>query len=356
MRPCSLIAATLMAGLGVGCGSAAEPGTSPELDCSFATNALFAGASRNAIPSLTLPEITGANASFMRDSDRVLGVVVNGAARAYPLGILWWHEVVNDTLGGDAVLVTYCPLTGSGIAFDPTVAGHVRSFGVSGLLYFSNLVMFDRRQGSLWNQMLLGSQCGPDRGAELTRLPIVETDWSHWRNLYPNTTVLTPNTGFVNRAYFAYPYGNYADPDNPVVDFLPPGVTWSRARLPKELILGVFDGSATVAYPLRALADSGVSFVVNDTVGTTPVLVAYVSQWNTAQAFDRRLNGQALTFTMTSAGPLTMRDAETGSDWNVKGEATAGALTGGRLRPLPDAFVSFWFAWSIYHPDTEIYH
>lgn len=326
------------------------------LDCSIPTDEIFAAASRDAIPSLTDPEVAGANASFMEDDDRVLGVVVNGEARAYPFGILWWHEIVNDTLGGENILVTYCPLTGSGIVFDPHVGGLLRNFGVSGLLFRTNLTMVDRETESLWNQMLLGSQCGVERGAVLTRIPIVETDWLAWKTDYPNTTVMTPNTGAsAGRPYFSYPYGDYADPNNNFVDFLPSGVTWSSELKTKELVLGVFVGSTLVTYPLEAMAAQGDAVAVNDVVASLPVVITYRSAANVAVAFDRRVSGQTLTFNVTTSAPFTMVDVETGSEWNGAGEATSGPLSGQRLTHVDDAYVAFWFAWSIYYPNVEIF-
>lgn len=339
------------------CGGGSDgPVDTISLDCSIPTDEIFAAASRDAIPSLTDPEVAGSFASFMEDDDRVLGVVVNGEARAYPLGILWWHEIVNDTLGGENILVTYCPLTGSGIAFDPQVGGLLRSFAVSGLLYRTNLTMVDRETESLWNQMLLGSQCGVDRGAVLTRIPIVETDWLAWKTDYPNTTVMTPNTGAsAGRPYFSYPYGDYADPNNNFVDFLPSGVTWSSELKTKELVLGVFVGSTLVTYPLEAMAAQGNAVAVNDVVASLPVVITYRSAANVAVAFDRRVSGQTLTFNVTASAPFTMVDVETGSEWNGAGEATSGPLSGQRLKQVDDAYVAFWFAWSIYYPDIRIF-
>ena len=341
------------------CGDGTGTGPPPQEDlvCTIPTDQIFAAASRDAIPSLTTPEFTTAsNDGFLFNEDRVLGVVVNGEARAYPFGIMWWHEIVNDTLGGEFILVTYCPLTGTGIAFDPMAGGVLRSFGVSGLLYNTNLTMFDRESNSLWNQMLLGAQCGPDRGTDLPRIPIVETTWEDWKNRHPNTTVLTTNTGFGNRPYFEYPYGNYADANNSFVDFLAPGTSWSSQLLPKELVLGVIDGNSTTAYPLMGMADSAVSFIVNDVVGSTPVLVVSRSQWETAQAFDRRVGAQTLTFTLTNnPGPITMVDAETSSVWDREGKAISGPLAGEQLQPVKDSYLAFWFAWSIYFPNTRVF-
>lgn len=328
-----------------------------EMSCvaGFPDTQLFAAASQGAIPALDRPEVAGVDASFMQGTDRLLGVVMNGEARAYPFGILWWHEIVNDTLGGVDILVSYCPLTGSGIVFDPRIAGEKRDFIVSGLLFNTNLVMLDRQSESLWNQMLLGSQCGTDRGTDLTRLNVVETDWEDWRARYPTTTVVTPNTGFGNRPYFQYPYGDYADPNNNFVDFLPPNTNWSRELKTKELVLGVFDGSDAVAFSLERLAATGVSHVVNEQVGSTPFVVAARSQWNTAQAFDRRVNGQTLTFTLTNPGPFTMTDDQTGSVWDIQGVAISGPLMGQRLTLVADSFVAFWFAWSLYYPSIRVY-
>ena len=360
MRPYRTLLSTAVTVFLAACGGSGptEPidrGIDTACLASFPEDELFAAATRGAIPALDRPELAGTSASFIRDTDRVLGVEIDGEARAYPFGILWWHELVNDTLGGQPILVSYCPLTGSGIVFDPRVGGEKRDFIVSGLLFNTNLMMLDRQTESLWNQMLLSSQCGMDRGTVLARLSVVETTWEDWKIRYPNTTVMTPNTGFGNRPYFQYPYGDYADPDNDFVDFLPPSTNWSRELKTKELILGVFDGSDAVAFSLERLAAAGVSLVVNDQVGSTPFVVASRSQWNTAQAFDRRVNGETLTFTLNSPGPFTMMDDQTGSVWDIQGVAISGPMMGQRLTPVADSFVAFWFAWSLYYPSIRVY-
>ena len=342
------------------CGSATTPPPidTGELQCvaSLPVDELFAAAARGAIPALEHPEVVAADiAVFMRNTDRVLGVEIDGEARAYPFGLLWWHEIVNDTLAGLDILVSYCPLTGSGLVFDPHINGSKRTFIVSGLLFNSNLVMLDRETQSLWNQMLLGSQCGVERGAALSRYSVVETTWEHWRARFPNTTVLTTNTGFPNRPYFHYPYGDYANPDNDFVDFLPPTVSWSRELRTKELVLGVFEGSEAVAFSLDRLAAAGVSHIVNHQVGSTPFVVVGRSQWNTAVAFDRRVGGQTLTFTMTSPNSLTMVDDQTGSEWDASGWAISGPMAGERLAPVADSFMAFWFAWSLYYPNIRVW-
>ena len=321
--------------------------------CSIPTSRIFdGGPGRDGIPALNLPEVVPAGAaSFFRDEDRVLGLELNGAARAYPLLVLWWHEVVNDTLGGEPVLLSYCPLTGSGIAFDPVLDGETRNFGVSGLLFENNLIMFDRQTESLWNQLLLGAQCGPDRGRARERLPLVETTWGQWRSLHPNTTVVDTSTGF-DRSYGTYPYGTYDQPDNPVTLF--PSSTWSDARPPKELVLGIHEGDSAVAYPFGVLAGFGAAVALNDSIAGRPILVTYLDGTRTARAFDRTLGDTVLTFRLVGNGPQ-LQDAETGSTWNALGEAIAGPLAGRRLSPLVDAYTLFWFAWSVYYPDSRLF-
>lgn len=325
--------------------------------CSFPSGMLFGGGVvRDGIPALVDPATeTAGNAVFIENSARVLGVVVDGQARAYPLAIMWFHEVANDILGDSAALVTYCPLTGSGIAFDPVFDGRLRDFGVSGLLFENNLVMFDRQNESIWNQMLLGSQCGPDRGRELTRLPMVETTWGMWKRMHPTTDVIKPDTAEFDFPYGQYPYGNYASPNNSTTLF--PGSAYSSARPPKELVLGVHEGASARAYPFGALAEQGEVVVLNDSVGDRPILVMYVNAERTALAFDRRVNGQELTFSVEDPFAFTLVDAETGTIWGPAGEAISGPLAdqGARLSPLVDAYVVFWFAWSTYYPNTELF-
>ena len=349
----TILAAAGAAWLATGC-SATDSLAGADLDCSIPQDQLVdGGPGRDAIPAIDLPELVdAADAGFMLDSDRVLGVEINGVARAYPLFVMWWHEIANDTVGDAIVVVSYCPLTGSGLAFDAFADGDFRVFGVSGLLFENNLIMFDRQTGSLWNQLLMGSQCGPDAGKVLTRLSIVETTWKQWRAAHPGTTVLTTDTGY-DRPYGAYPYGNYNQPNNGETLF--PSSDYSKERPPKELVLGVRENSATVAYPFGILGEEGQAVAVNDQIGGRPILVTYLDSEKTARAFDRRVGDQTLTFTVTDSATLTLTDEETRSTWDWRGIAIEGSFRGERLTPLPDAWTLFWFSWSVYYPDTRIY-
>ncbi len=352
LRLRSLAFPVLLAGTLTTLGCSDPQGVSGGFDlstCDLFSNKLFdGGPGRDGIPALTHPEVGPPDAEpLLEPDDRVLGVVRNGAARAYPFIVMWWHEIVNDTLGGEPVLVTYCPLTGSGLAFDPRVNGEVTEFGVSGAIFENNLMMFDRRTESLWPQLMTSARCGPLLGTELAVGPIVETTWERWQELYPQTTVVTTNTRFVNLPYGEYPYGSYDLTTNQ--SFLFPGSPFNITRLPKEVILGIVDGEAKVAYPFLALHDRGEVVAINDTIGGRPIVVFWHAASETAIALDRRVGGETLEFQVSGQDPTLYEDSGTGSLWNQAGTAIAGDLAGAQLAPVEGAYAVFWFAWSVFH-------
>ncbi len=347
--PCASIAVLLS------CASdSADPTRSFDLTCNLPeSDFFFAGAARDGIPAIAFPDfVPGRNADFLDADERVLGVVLHGKARAYPLSIIWWHEIVNDFIDQEPVAITYCPLTGSGIAFNPTVEGKFRVLGVSGLLYENNLTMFDRETETLWNQMLLGGVCGPDRGTSLERIPVVEATWGYWKTLHPNTTIITTDTGW-NMPYGIYPYGNYAQINNPTTLF--PSSAYNPVRPPKELVLGVHHGTDAAAYPFGVLEDMGETVALNESVGDRPLLITFKAFDFTAMAFNRVVDGQELTFTVVDSIAVQYRDAETGSTWSRSGEALDGPLEGAQLTLYEDAYAVYWFAWSIFYPATELF-
>ncbi len=162
------------------------------------------------IPSIDSPKfLSVVDASkFLKDSDLVVGLTVNGQTKAYPLLILVWHEIVNDNVGGLPVAVTYCPLCFTAQVFNRTISGHVAvEFGTSGKLYNNNLVMYDRLSGSLWSQALGEGIVGTHAGESLKRIPFDLAYWKDWKQLYPNSMVLSTDTGFT-RPYGVDPYGD----------------------------------------------------------------------------------------------------------------------------------------------------
>jgi len=186
---------------------------------------------KDAIPAITNPSFLGpTEVDYLLEDDLVLGLVVNGIARAYPERIEWWHEIVNDEIGGFPVAVTFCSLTGTGMALKAADGGPF-ALGVSGLLFNSNLIMYDRRDFiTLYPQMYFTGVFGGRKGESLTLLPITETKWGTWKKLYPDTEVIALGNGtYQNESvYDHYPYPNYLEteavisPLDPSPHFNPP--------------------------------------------------------------------------------------------------------------------------------------
>jgi len=268
---------------------------------------LSGGPGKDGIPSIDNPIFISPEEAdkFLEPNSVGIGLEINDEARFYPYDILVWHEIVNDTVGGRPVAVTYCPLCGTGIVFDRTVENATVEFGVSGKLYESNLLMYDRRaheeNESLWSQVLGEAVVGPRTG---TKLEIVRSDavqYSKWKDAHPDTRVLSQDTGAV-RSYGSDPYGNYYTSDR--VSF---GATFNDDRLhPKEIVLGIELNEAFKAYHKAALP-----------VGTTTDTFA-----------DR-----AITITRTTNNEIT---------FTADGEA------------IP-TIEGFWFSWLAVHPETKLY-
>ncbi len=213
---------------------------------------LNGGPPRDGIPALSLPAVVSAAEAPWRDEDRVIGVTLDGTSRAYPIAILDWHELVNDRLGGRSILVTYCPLCGTGMVFDREIGGQVRSFGVSGLLYQSDVLLYDRGSESLWSQIASEAITGPERGKRLELLRSAQIPWGEWRERHPDTTVLSDATGY-RRDYSKTPYGGYSTSSRL---YFPAPLDPRYPPKTPTLGLRTADGSAR-AYPAPELTASG---------------------------------------------------------------------------------------------------
>lgn len=264
------------------------------------------GPVRDGIPSIDRPRfLAPRDADFLRGDDDVLGIVLGGVARAYPIRIMNWHEIVNDDLGGERVAITYCPLCGTGVAFAAESRGRPLSFGVSGLLYNSDMLLYDRETESLWSQIKKQAIAGPLKGRRLDALPLTHTTWSAWLKEHPDTQVLSTDTGY-RRDYSRTPYGGYETERGLYF----PVANKSRRYHPKERVLGVQIGGQYKAYPFAEL--SRTDGAIEDRVGGQPVTIRFDRLNESARAFD------------------------------AAGEQLA-AMTG------------FWFAWYAFHPDTEVF-
>jgi hypothetical protein len=308
------------------------------------------GPPKDGIPSIDAPRFVGSeswNELGFSGDNLVIGVEVNGIRRAYPFQVLVWHEIVNDVIDGKPLLITYCPLCGTGIAFEREIEGEPVQFGVSGQLYNSDLLMYDRKTDSFWSQITGTAVVGPLAGTVLPFYPSEIMTWDDWRQTYPDSAVLSPDTGF-SRDYSVDPYsGYYADGNL----WFP--VSGLDARLPvKERVTGIeVEGAAFGAYPDEAVVEHG---PVNDQVGDTPVLVvADPTTGNTIRVFERRVGNQTLEFSMSDGGTFLL-DGATQSQWSFNGQATDGELAGNQLTEILPV-KGFWFAWFAFHQDTELW-
>ncbi len=265
------------------------------------------GPPRDGIPAIDLP-VFGASdaATFLDEDDRVLGFARDGDARAYPIRILDWHEIVNDRIGDRGLLITYCPLCGTGMAFEVDAADQ---FGVSGLLYNSDVLLYDRRTDSLWSQILGSAVTGLRNRERLRMIPLRHTTWRAWRQSHPTTLVMQPPGG---RAvdYTKSAYRGYHDSARL---YFPVAAT-SRLYHPKDTVIGIDLGSGGArAYPLRELDRA-----------TTPL--------------EETIGGVRLRIHF---------DAEARTGWVER-------LNDDSATEFPSV-LSFWFAWYAFHPDTTVF-
>ena len=267
---------------------------------------LLGGPQRDGIPAIDKPTFSpGKQDRFLKPDDRVLGLIINKQAKAYPIAILNYHEIVNDNVGGEKIVVTYCPLCGSGIAYRSEVEGKSLTFGVSGLLYNSALLLYDRQTESLWSQILAKAITGPMKGAKLEIVQLTHTTWRDWLQRYPNTLALSTKTGFT-RDYSKEPYAGYEQSEKLwfPVNFRAMGYH------PKERIIGVEINGKFKAYPFTELSKT--SGEIKDSVNGKKLFIRFDSHNQTGTVFDK---------------------------------------SGKEQRSI----TTFWFAWYAFHNDTDVY-
>jgi hypothetical protein len=311
---------------------------------------IFHGANKDGIPALTNPQtIPAVAADYLNDTDLVLGIAQNGESRAYPLRILNFHEIVNDTLGGRPIVVTFCPLCGTGIGFDPIVDGAVIEFGVSGLLYNNDLLMYDRgtQTPSLWVQAIGEAVVGPQTGALLDLLPITQAEWGEWKTAHPDTTVLSPATGF-KYDYESNPYTGYESTDWVLI---PLAGGENRRISRKTKVLGLCVNGVKKAYVLDELRSKQ---VVNDEVAGVPIVLIASAISDSVRVYERE-NRRFFGRKGEGTSPLQLVEIGTNDVWELKEDSLVHPKIGDSLARIPNAFVSFWFAWFQFHPDTLFY-
>ena len=267
----------------------------------------FGGPAKDGIASIDRPIFLPAKQALLKSDQRVVGVFYNGVAKAYPINILNWHEVVNDYFDEHPVMVSYCPLCGSAMVFDAQIQGQRLEFGVSGLLYDSDVLLYDRQTESLWSQLLEKAVSGPFKAQNLTLLPSMHTTFEHWLQLHPESLVLSENTGF-KRDYDRDPYQGYSETKRLYFDV---SNTSAHSLHPKQWVLGLKLNEVSKAYPLNILKEGKLSRVIEEIDGQQ-VIIEYNQQANTAFATD--LEGNVLP-----------------------------------------TVLSYWFAWYTFNPQTQLY-
>ncbi len=319
------------------------------------------GPPRDGIPPIDEPTFTTFEDAddWLDNKEPVIALEIEGDARAYPLQILIWHEIVNDQVGGVPVSVTFCPLCNSAITFDRRLDGRVHDFGTSGNLRNSDLIMWDRQTETWWQQLTGEAIVGELTGKRLTFLPASVISWEDFKATYPDGQVLSRPTG-TGRSYGQNPYVGYDRADTP--PFLFRGDLDGRL-LPKERVAAVNIGEADAAFPFTTLNEER---VVNYTVGGRDLVIFFKPGTRSALdqlligdsrevgatgIFDPELDGQKLTF---RAEGDKFVDNETGSTWYILGQAIEGPSTGQQLTPIVHAN-HLWFAWAAFKPDTLIY-
>lgn len=312
------------------------------------------------IPPIDDPKFQAAGTvDWLEDDEPVLALEVEGEWRAYPVQILTWHEIVNDTIAGIPVAVTYCPLCNTAIAFDRRSEDRVLDFGTSGRLYRSALVMYDRQTESMWAHFTGNAVAGFLTGTELQAFPMSTVSWSDFRDTAPeDALVLSRDTGH-DRDYGRNPYPGYDDVDSQ--PFLFEGEVDGRLAA-KERIVGIESDGDAVAVRTEELADAGVVEVelAGELItvwwkpGTASALeagsVAAGRDVGATGVFEATFDGRTLTFT---GGDGEFTDDQTESTWDIFGVATAGELEGTRLQAVTHVD-TFWFAWAAYLPETTL--
>ena len=327
------------------------------------TDRLLQGQVPDGIPAIDSPRFVDAGEAneWLSEDEPVVVLDIDGDVRAYPVQILMWHEIVNDTVGEVPVAISYCPLCNSAVTYERRIEGRLTTFGTSGFLFNSALVMYDRETESLWTHFDGRAVAGVRTGVELTPISSPLLAWADFLAAHPDGKVLDVERTGHNRPYGSNPYVGYDDVGS--FPFLFDGEVDDRAPA-KQRVVGVNLEGTSTAWTLDAISDPAPT-VTTGIVGQTNVVLF----WNPGQSsaldasgvatgrdvgsvgvYIPRADGMSLTFESLEDG---FRDLETGSLWNVLGQAVEGELSGERLTAIPH-LDTFWFAWLSYNPATEL--
>jgi len=300
----------------------------------------WGGVRKDGIPALTEPKLISAEeATYLADKDLVFGIAINGDIRAYPYGIMDWHEMLNDTVGGVPVSLAYCTLCGSGILYKTQVEPNQEAFifGSSGLLYRSNKLMYDQKTHTLWNQFSGKPVVGKltDSEIELEVLPLVTTTWGKWKSQHPETKVLSRDTGFARDYTPGVPYGAYFFSQ----ELMFPAHLKDHTLQQKDQVFGLRISGANKAWPLSLFEKKN---VINDQIGIIPIVLIGNASTSTVRAY--RSEGKKFSLDKNEQ-LISGNEAWTITETELLGPENE------KLQRLP-GHIAYWFAWSGYYPDS----
>ncbi len=319
------------------------------------------GPPKDGIPSINDPKFVAISEAtdWLKGQEPVIALMIDGESRAYPLQILTWHEIVNDEVAGIPVAVTFCPLCYAALVFDRRIEGKAHSFGVSGMLRHSDMVMYDRETETLWQQLNGEGIIGDLTGTMLKALPAQIISFDQFSTAYPQGLVLSRETGH-RRDYGRNPYAGYDNIDERPYLYKGP---FDKRVPPMEKLVTVSVGNTEKAYPHRTTRKRR---VIHDTVGGNGIVIFHADGAVSALDSDRisasriigstgvfynEIDGETLTFSYENK---RFADKETGSTWDVTGRAIDGPLKGHQLEPIPHGNF-FAFAWFAFKPEAILY-
>ncbi|MFC1879754.1 DUF3179 domain-containing protein [Chloroflexota bacterium] len=323
---------------------------------------LSGGPPKDGIPAVDEPKFIPVEEAdeWLNDLEPVAFIQVGALTRAYPLQILMWHEIVNDTVGDFPLVVTFCPLCNTAIVFERTLDSQVFDFGTTGRLRYSNLIMYDRQTETWWQQATGEAIAGDLTGEQLKFYPTALISWGDFKTNYADGMVLSQDTGF-DRNYGLNPYSGYDNVNLSPFLYIGPATPEELPAMARVITVDL--GEEAVAYPYELLQDVQVA---NDAVAGEEIVVIWAPgvasaldattvsagrDVGTANAYSRLVNGQLLTFRFEDG---RIMDDLTDSEWDVFGRAVSGELEGTQLTSVV-AINHFWFSWAAFKPETRIY-
>ncbi len=306
------------------------------------------GPGKDGIPAISKPVfLENELVDYMKDDDLIIGIKINNLIKGYTHPVLNWHEIINDKINENHFSITYCPLTGSTIGINRKIDGTVTTFGVSGLLYNSNLIPYDRETNSNWSQMKLKCVNGKLQGRDFDFIPTFETSWKTWKKIFPKALVVTTNTGY-SRQYSAYPYGDYR-----IDESLYFPVTNVNKELPlKERVHGIIEKENVYAFRFNLFGNE-LKLINKELAGNNYLIVGSKSDNFIVSFYNTLRDGKELNFELVKDNlPIILKDNE-GNKWDIFGYAVEGDRKGERLTPTK-SFIAYWFAWGAFYKNVSI--